>query len=260
MEKRVILVTGAGGGIGAAMCAEIANAETALVMCDHADGAPLQEAADAARAKSADVAVAVGDLVDPETPARLVAEAINRFGRLDGVVSNAGIAGPGWLDQVTLDDWERVFAVNLRACWLLARASFEHLQMSNGAFIATASVSGMAPQHGMGLYNLTKSGVIMLGQTLAQEWGQFGVRVNTISPGFIRSPLTEATYADPEKHAARAALVPYGRIGNPADIAKGVHWLLSEDADYVTGHNLVIDGGFSGTVNRQIGAVPRTST
>lgn len=200
---------------------------------------------------------AFGDLARPDTPERLVGEAVARFGRLDAVVSNAGVMGPGWLDEVTLEDWQRVFDINLRACWLLAKAAYPHLKAHRGAFVAIASVSGMGPQHGMGLYSLSKGGVILLGQTLAQEWGGDGIRVNVVSPGFIRSPLTEATYADPEKHAARTALVPYARIGTPEDIAKGVRWLLSEDADYVTGHNLVIDGAFSGTANRQIAAVPR---
>lgn len=257
--KRTVLVTGAGGGIGAAICKRLASPDTNLVLCDVAETDALKAADTAARENGSNTKALTGDLSDPDVPEQLVRAAVEEFGGLDGIVSNAGIAGMGWLDEVSLEDWDRLFSINLRSSWLLARAGFPHLRESRGTFIATGSVSGMAPQAGMGLYNITKSAIIMMCQTLAQEWGQYGIRVNCVSPGFVRSPLTEATYADPEKHAARVALVPYGRIGTPEDIANGYAWLLSNDADYVTGHNLVIDGAFAGTVNRQIGAPPRKS-
>ena len=257
MSEQVILVTGAAGGIGAATCVTLASPGVSILACEREDGPDVSPVLAAIENEGARAAVAYGDLTDPEAPAQLVDAAIREFGALSGVVSNAGVPAMGWLDEVALEDWDRAMAINLRASWLLARAAFSHLREAKGAMVATASVSGMGPQHGMGLYNIAKCGLIMFCQTLAQEWGQFGIRVNAVSPGFVRSPLTEATYADPEKLAARQAMVPYGRIGTPVDIARGVAWLMSEGADYVTGHNLVIDGGFSGTANRQITPVPR---
>lgn len=259
MSKRIILVTGAGGGIGSAICTTLAGPQTAILACERAGGPDLEPVIKMISEKGGEAAAAYGDLSDPETPAALVNSAVREFGTLTGVVSNAGVPAMGWLDQVTLEEWERAMAINLRASWLLARNAFPHLRSAQGAMVATASVSGLGPQHGMGLYNIAKCGLIMLCQTLAQEWGQFGIRVNAVSPGFIRSPLTEATYADPDKLAARKALVPYGRIGTANDIAEGVAWLMSNAADYVTGHNLVIDGGFSGTANRQITPVARNT-
>ena len=246
MSNKVILVTGGAGGIGAAICETLAAPGVSILVCEREGGPDTTPVIAAVEAKGGRAAAARGDLADPDAPSALVKAAIEEFGALTGVISNAGIPAMGWLDEVEPQDWDRAMAINLRASWLLARAAFPHLREAKGAMVATASVSGMGPQHGMGLYNIAKCGGIMLCQTLAQEWGQFGIRVNAVSPGFIRSPLTEATYADPVKHAARQALVPYGRIGTPQDIAGGVAWLMSDAADYVTGHNLVIDGGFSG--------------
>ncbi len=260
MSERVILVTGAAGGIGSAICRELAGTGTAVLACDRDHTAELDAVVANIEAKGGRASAAAGDLQDPDVPAKLVEAALREFGSLSGVISNAGAPSAGWLDEVTLQEWDRAMAVNLRAHWLLARAAFTHLRKAKGVMVAIASVSGLGPQHGMGPYNIAKCGTIMLCQTLAQEWGQLGIRVNAVSPGFVRSPLTEATYADPAKKAAREALVPWGRIGTPEDIARGVAWLMNDGAGYVTGHNLVIDGGFSGTANRQITPGTRKNT
>ena len=259
MPERVILITGAGGGIGSAICRELAGPGTAILACDRHCGADVEQALSAIRAKGGRGAAAAGDLADPDVLSELVDAVLCEFGLLSGVASNAGVPAAGSLDKVTLEEWDHAMAIDLRASWLLARAAFPHLRAARGIMVATSSVSGIGPQHGMGPYNVAKCGLIMLCQTLAQEWGQFGIRVNAVSPGFVRSPLPEATYADSERHPARTALVPRNRIGTPDDIGRGVAWLASDAAEYVTGHNTVIDGGFPGTANRQITPAPRNS-
>src|SRR5207248_7733759 len=132
----------------------------------------------------------------PDDPGRVVAEAVSRFGGLDGVVSNAGINRPGPLLDYPVEDWDRLFAVNTRATWLLAKAAHPALKASRGAIVATASMSGSNAHANLGPYGPSKAAVIMLAQVLAQEFGPDGIRVNTISPGMVRTGMREKAYAD----------------------------------------------------------------
>jgi len=212
-----------------------------------------------ARAGGAKVITLVGDLADPGTPQRLVSEAVRALGGLDAVVSNAGVSRPSPLAESSLEDWEFLFAVNARAPWLLAKAAYPYLRDSRGSMVLVGSMSGVEPYPGMGAYSPSKAGMLMLARVLAQEWAAEGVRVNAVSPGLIHTALTARVYADPQLRAGREALIPMRRIGDPAaDIAGVVTFLLGPDAGYITGQNLLADGGLLGAVHGLIPGRPAT--
>jgi glucose 1-dehydrogenase len=176
----------------------------------------------------------------------VVAAAVDRFGGLDGLVSNAGLNRPGPLVSYSVEDWDRIFAVNTRATWLLAQAAHPALKASGGAIVAVGSMSGSNAHAGLAAYGPSKAAVIMLGRVLAQEFGPDGIRVNTVSPGMVVTGMSARSYESAEVAAARDALVPLGRVAQPEDIADVISFLLSADARYVNGHDLVVDGGVAG--------------
>jgi len=197
-----------------------------------------------------------GDLADPEVPPRLVAEAQEFCGGLDAVVSNAGYSSAGALADISLADWERVFATNLRPTWLLAKAAHQPLKESGGALVAVSSFAGVLPRAGGGAYAAAKAALIVLCQQLAQEWGQDGIRVNVVSPGMIRTPLSASIYADPVMARQRTELVPLRRVGTPDDVASTIAFLLGRESAYVNGQNIIVDGGFAASILSHIPGQP----
>ncbi|MFN4088297.1 MAG: SDR family NAD(P)-dependent oxidoreductase [Alphaproteobacteria bacterium] len=244
-----ILVTGAGGGIGRAICmrltadARARGEEAAVAAVDLRTGAALDESVGMLRAAGARVVPLVGNLDDPAVPERLVADAVAGLGALDVLVSNAGVNAPAPLKDLALEDWDRVMAVNTRPTWLLAKAAHPHLAATRGCIVSIASMSGMQPHTGLGAYSASKAALIILTKQIAQEWAADGIRANSVSPGFVESPMTADLYADPVVRRSRETFVPLGRIGRPEEIAAVVSFLAGPDARYVTGQNLLTDGG-----------------
>jgi glucose 1-dehydrogenase len=181
-------------------------------------------------------------------PLQAVEAAVAAFGGLDGLVSNAGINRPGSLKDYSVDDWDALFAVNTRASWLLAKAAHADLCASGGAMVITASMSGSNAHAGLGAYGPSKAAVIMLAKVLAQEFAPDGIRVNSVSPGFVQTGMTTQVYADEAVAQARAELVPVKRIAQPEDLADAIAYLLSDAARYINGHDLVVDGGLVGNL------------
>jgi NAD(P)-dependent dehydrogenase (short-subunit alcohol dehydrogenase family) len=247
-----VLVTGAASGIGRATCRRLARDAAArgqtgkLAAVDVGPSAALDDLLRELADLGAEALPLYGDMGSADAPTRVVGAALERFGGLDGLVSNAGINRPGPLVSYAVEDWDRVFAVNTRATWLLAKAAQPALVASRGAIVAVGSMSGSNAHAGLGAYGPSKAAVIMLGRVLAQELGPAGVRVNTVSPGMVRTGMSAAIYAQEELAAARDALVPLGRVATPEDIADVIAFLLGPDARYVNGHDLVVDGGVSG--------------
>ena len=162
---------------------------------------------------------------------------------------------PGGLDAVSLADWDKILALNLTGYLRCARAfGASMLTRKAGAIVHVASIAASFPQGNSGAYSVSKTGVVMLSQQLATEWGPRGVRSNVVSPGMIRTPMTEAIYRAQGVEAARQRLVPLRRTGRPEDIADAVVFLASERASYITGEEIVVDGGFTRTM---MGIVPR---
>jgi NAD(P)-dependent dehydrogenase (short-subunit alcohol dehydrogenase family) len=259
-----VLVTGAASGIGRATCLRVARdgqrdgraAHVAAVDLPAA-GAGLDRVAAELKGLGAEVLTLQGDMGTAEDPGRAVASAVDRFGGLDGVVSNAGINRPGRLVDYAVRDWDAMFAVNTRATWLLAQAAYPALKAARGAIVAVASMSGSNAHANLGPYGPSKAAVIMLVQVLAQEFGRDGIRVNSVSPGMVRTGMTAAVYADAALAAERDALVPLGRVATPEDMADVIAFLLGPDARYVNGHDLVVDGGVSGNFLGRLPGIAR---
>jgi NAD(P)-dependent dehydrogenase (short-subunit alcohol dehydrogenase family) len=258
-----VLVTGAASGIGRATCLRVARDARAagkgarVAAVDIGPSAGLDRLVEELRALGADALPLHGDMATADAPARVVQAAADRFGGLDGLVSNAGVNRPGPLAQYSVTDWDHLFAVNTRATWLLARAAHPALKAAGGSIVATGSMSGSNPHANLGAYGPSKAAVIMLVQVLAQEFGRDGIRVNAVSPGMVRTGMTAAVYADQGVTAERDALVPLGRVATPEDMADVIAFLLGPDARYVNGHDLVADGGVSGNFLGRLPGITR---
>lgn len=254
-----ILVTGATGGIGRAVCfvlldqARAAGAQLSIAAVASRPGPALETLTAELSAAGANAIGLHADLGTPASCERLVAEAHDFCKGLDGLVSNAGITRPAPLSTLKVEDWDSIFAVNTRATWLLARSAHQALAQSRGAIAVVASVSGMYPHPGYGAYSASKAALIMLCRQLAQEWAVDGIRVNSVSPGMIHTPLTNAVYQDADAATRRKTMVPLRRIGTPEDIAKAVAYLLSPQASYMTGENVRVDGGLC---DHLLGTIP----
>lgn len=245
------IVTGAARGIGRAICLRLARDAAAsggvkLVLSDqHAD--ELKSLIAEIRGMGGQAIAVPGDMSDPALPAAIV-QAAEAFGGLDALVSNAGFAIPGPLATYEMENWDKAFAVHVRAPWLLAKAAYPALKESRGAIVVTASISGTNPQAPLGPYSASKAAALMLVRQLANEWGPDGIRVNAFSPGLTITPGTAAAYSTPDARAQREGRVPLRRMAEAEDMANVVAFLLSKDAAYVHGVDLLVDGGLSNTV------------
>jgi glucose 1-dehydrogenase len=246
-----ILVTGAASGIGRATCLRLARDAAArggakIAAVDIAPSAALSTLRGDLEKLGASVLVTHADMGTIDGPARAVAEATARFGGLDALVSNAGVNRPGPLVDYSVEDWDWLFAVNTRATWLLAKAAFPALKAAGGSIVSVCSMSGSFAHAGLGAYGPSKAAAIMLVKVLAQEFGREGIRVNGVSPGMVRTGMTERVYQNAAIAAERDALVPLGRVATPDDMADAIAFLLSTDARYLNGHDLLVDGGITG--------------
>jgi glucose 1-dehydrogenase len=245
------VVTGAARGIGRAICLRLARDAQAsggvkLVLSDqHAD--ELKSLITEIHRLGGQGIAVPGDLADPALPPAIL-QAADAFGGLDALVSNAGFAIPGPLATYEVGNWDRVFAVHVRAPWLLAKAAYSKLKESRGAIVVTASISGTNAQMPLGPYSASKAAALMLVRQLANEWGPDGIRVNAFSPGLTLTPGTAAAYSTPEARAQREARIPLRRVAEADDMAGVVAFLLSKDSAYVTGVDLPVDGGLSNTL------------
>ena len=232
---RVAIVTGAAHGIGHAIARRLLADGWRLVAVDLPGSAV--DAAFAGEPQTA--AVIEGDVADETTAARAVSAAVERFGRLDGAVSNAGIARNRPLAELTLEDWRRVIDVNLTAAFLLARAAERPLRAANGAMVLIASSRALMSEANTEAYSASKGGLVALAHALAISLGP-AVRVNCVSPGWIMTG--DYSTLRREDHAQH----PAGRVGKPEDIAEIVAFLLdAERSGFLTGANMVVDGGMT---------------
>ncbi len=252
------IVTGGGSGIGRATCLRL-NQDSLAREGRGAQLLVLDIVAERVEAVCAELRAAgatavgqVGDITRPEVCAEAAAVALREFGGLDVLVNNAGRGKRVPLAELEVADWDDVFALNVRAPWLLAKAAYPMLKASRGKIVSVGSVSGLNPQPGLGPYSPAKAAVIMLTRQMALEWAPDGIRVNSVSPGVIHTPLVDWIYKDPERKAAREKFIPQGRVGVPEDIANVIAFLAGPDADYLQGENVVVDGALGLTSMAQL--------
>jgi NAD(P)-dependent dehydrogenase (short-subunit alcohol dehydrogenase family) len=237
-----IIITGAASGIGRA-CAELLAAQGGhkLLLADR-DAEGLATVASAIGPSAATCTV---DLATTDCGSKIVAAALAHMGGIDAVISNAGIIMAGALVGLAPEDFDRVYAVNTRATWLIAQAAHPHLAKNKGAFVATASMSGTQPTPALGFYSSSKAALLMLIRQLALEWGRDGIRCNTVSPGPTHTPMTATGYADPVRKAQRESMIPLGKLGLAEDVANAILFLISPQASHITGIDILVDGGMS---------------
>ncbi len=243
LDGKVALVSGGASGIGAAHVRLFAREGARVVSGDIQEDLGARVAAEANEAGGEVIFVRL-DVTSGESWAAAVAAAVSRFGTLTTLVNNAGIYHPGGVTDETEEGWQRMIAINQTGVWYGMRAAMPELAKSgNGAVVNISSLYGMVGSPGSLSYHATKAAVRLMSKSAALEFVTQGVRVNTILPGQIRTPiLGDLT---PEMDAAIKAAIPMGRMGDPEDIAYGSVYLCSDEAKYVTGAELVIDAGWS---------------
>ncbi|MEK8052790.1 glucose 1-dehydrogenase [Ideonella sp. DXS22W] len=240
LSGRTALVTGAGQGLGLAIAQALA-AHGAHVLVSDRDAASCELAVAALRAQGRVADACPADLAQPAQIDALCQAA----GAVDVLVCNAGIQGPaGPLAQASDAAWQQVFDINLRAAARLTSGLLPGMaQRGGGSAVLMSSIAGLRGNRAIGLYGLSKAALAQLARNLAVEWGPQGIRVNAVSPGLIRTPLAGHLMADEAFMARRLQATPLRRVGEPHEIAGVVVMLASAAGAFITGHNLVVDGG-----------------
>ena len=250
LSGRAAVVTGAGGGIGKAIALELSANGVHCNVLDRA-GELVEASVAEIKARGGSAMGFVCDVTNEDE----VTSVANSINNCDVLVNAAGLVRPGALADLTTSEWNDLLNVNLTGYFLMAREFTPHLVASgNGSMIHVASISSTNPQGSSGAYSVSKAGVVIMSKQLAFELGSKGVRSNTVSPGLVRTPMTEAYYQVGDVAQRRDAAVPVGRVAKPADIADVVTFLASDRARYITGADIVADGGFSQTL---MSSVPR---
>jgi glucose 1-dehydrogenase len=245
LQGKVAIVTGGSRGIGAGVVRRLVE-EGAAVTLDyhvHRDEADaIVREMQAIGGRSLAVQVDVSDVAGVQS---LVAETVAAFGRLDVLVNNAGIEQPQPFTEVLPDAFDRQIATDLKGPYFATQAATRQMiaQGGGGCIINISSVHEDVPMVGNAVYCAAKGGLRMLTRTLANELAPHGIRIVNVGPGAIITPINQATLDDPQRRAALLAEIPIGRLGQPADIANAVAWLASDEASYVTGTTLFVDGG-----------------
>ena len=241
MTSRVALVTGGTGGIGSAIVRKLASLghKVATNYRDHARATAWQEAL---KREGIDVTLVAGDVASPESAEIMVNELKDTLGSVDILVNNAGITRDTTFHKMSAMQWQEVINTNLNSCFNVTRQVIDGMRERKwGRIIQISSINGQKGQYGQANYAASKAGMHGFTISLAQENAKFGITVNTISPGYV---ATEMVMAVPEEVRAKiAAQIPVGRLGNPDEIAYAVAFFLPNEAAWVTGANLSINGG-----------------
>src|SRR5207248_8736624 len=249
-QKALVTVANSGIGRAAALDLDAAGADVGV------NYVARPEAADAVveeiRKSGTDAVALKADISNEDQVVAMYRQFIERFGRIDILVANAGVQRDAAFIDMTLADWNTVIAINLTGQFLCCREAVRAMSRQGvtdgvskaaGKIICMSSVHERIPWAGHVNYAASKGGIMMMMQSLAQEVAPLRIRVNSIAPGAIRTPINTAAWSTPQAYAALMTLVPYGRIGEPEDIARAAVWLASDEADYVIGKTLFVDGG-----------------
>ena len=248
------LVTGANSGIGRATALGLAQAGADVVVNYVTDPAAAEEVAHEIEGFGRRAMVIQADVSKEDEVVAMFTKAIAQFGTLHIAVSNAGLQRDSPFEQMTLEQWNTVIGVNLTGQFLCTREAAREfkkrgvvrdISVAAGKIICMSSVHQEIPWAGHANYAVSKGGVMLLMKSIAQELAPYKIRVNSVGPGAIRTPINTAAWSTPEAYADLMKLVPYKRIGEPDDIARAVAWLASDAADYVTGATLFVDGGMT---------------
>jgi glucose 1-dehydrogenase len=248
------LVTGANSGIGQGVAIALGRAGADVVVNYVQDKAAAEQVVETIRREGVDAMACEADVSDEDQVAAMFASGIARFGTIDILVNNAGLQRDSAFEDMTLEKWNKVLGVNLTGQFLCARAAVREflrrgtvpsVSRAAGKIICMSSVHQVIPWGGHANYATSKGGIKLLMESMAQELAPHRIRVNAIAPGAIKTPINTSAWNTPEALKSLLTLIPYGRIGEPEDIARAAVWLASDDADYVVGTTLFVDGGMT---------------
>ncbi|WP_043262977.1 3-oxoacyl-ACP reductase FabG [Streptomyces sp. CT34] len=241
-DGRVALVTGATKGIGLAVATDLARAGATVLINYRRNPDRAQEALHAVRQLRPDAELLQGDIAEPADVDRMFRHIRSRHGGLDALVHNAGITQDGYAVMMGDAKWRRVIDTNLTGAFLCTRAAGRMMAARRrGSIVTIGSTRALNPPAGQANYAASKAGVLAMVKALAKELGGYGVRVNAVVPGFVDTAMTRQM--PPAQLAENLRRVPLGRIGRPAEVSAVVRFLLSDEAAYVTGTSVVVDGG-----------------
>lgn len=243
LSGRAAIVTGASGGIGAGIAHRLADAGASVVIGYRSDCAGAERLAAEISYDGSRAVVHPVETTDPDSCRAVVARAVAEFGSLDILVNNAGVQPVQSLAETSASDWQGVIHTNLTGTFVATAAAAEQMADRGGSIIHIASIEGVAPAFGHGHYAASKAAVIMHAKSAALEWGPRGIRVNCVSPGLIDRPGLAGDWS--EGVARYTAAAPLGRIGTATEVGDACVFLASDLARWITGVNLVVDGGVS---------------
>lgn len=257
-KGQVAIVTGSSSGIGKACAIHLAELGANVVVNYSSNQEEGENTLNEILAKGGNAILVKADVSREEEVKALFNETLSKFGKLDILVSNAGLQKDSPFLEMTLEQWQKVIDVNLTGQFLACReaakqfvaqekASTEtnHSELSIGKIVLMSSVHDVIPWAGHVNYAASKGGIMMFMKSISQELAPHKIRVNSVSPGAIKTPINKEVWSDPEKYKGLLQLIPYKRIGTPQDVAKAVAWLASDESDYVNGETLYIDGGMT---------------